>query len=154
MCSPQTNGKTDQYNKKIVEIFLYYVSQHETYCGMYLQPLTFLYNTQVYRSTNVTSFSHFLSRHPKVPTDDYQPVFLPYVEMGMPADKLRLRLLSILYLMKSNINANLKKSQRWYNTYLNRSLKFIYSINKIMFTYTSNHRLQKLCAIFYRSASF
>lgn len=56
-----------------------------------MQPLTYLYNAQVHKSTNTTRFSLVLSLHPPGPTTAFRPGALAsngYVDI----DSLRMRL--------------------------------------------------------------
>lgn len=103
---------------------------------MYVQPLTYAYNTQVHRSTNVIPFSLVLSRQPPGPESTEYPTCLPtYFMTYIPVDKLRLRLHSRLSVMKAKIEANLTKSQRRYMKYFDRAVKFIPSIEPWMEVY-------------------
>ncbi len=60
----QTNGQTERYNQTLERRIRHYVNEHQDDWDLYVQPLTYAYNTQVHRSTSTSPFSLVLTRHP------------------------------------------------------------------------------------------
>lgn len=58
----QTNGKVDRYNCTIVVRLRHYVSELQRDWNLYVQPLTFAFNTQTYRWTRNSPFNFNLQR--------------------------------------------------------------------------------------------
>lgn len=133
---PHTNGKTEPYNKTIFERLRNFVYEHQANWYKSVQPFTYAYNTQMHSSTNFIPFSLVLSIHPPVPTKtEYATVLPTDFTTYMPANKLRLRLLSRFYFMKSKIEENLTNFQRRYKKYFNRVMKCAPSIEPLMEVY-------------------
>lgn len=65
---PQTEGKAEQLNKTILTRLRHYVAEQQKDWDTFDKPLTYVYNTQVYRSTYQTRFSLVLSLHLPGPT--------------------------------------------------------------------------------------
>lgn len=64
----QTNGQVERYNKTVVTRLRQYVAGHQCNCDTFVRPLKYAYNTDIYCSTNTTSFSLVLSRNAPRPT--------------------------------------------------------------------------------------
>ena len=62
--NPQTNGQTERFNRTLVQRLRNYFKEHQRDWDDYVQPLTFAYNTQVYRSTETNPFDLELTRPP------------------------------------------------------------------------------------------
>lgn len=72
----QASAQVERFNETIVTRLRYYVATHQRDCDLFVQPLTYVYDTQVYRSTNTTPFSLVLTRHPPGPTTFDNPSVL------------------------------------------------------------------------------
>lgn len=59
----QTNGKTESHNKTPTVRLHHYVAEYKRDWNIFKQLLTYVYNTQLNRSTETTSFILVLSRH-------------------------------------------------------------------------------------------
>ena len=61
---PQSNGRTERFNRTLTQRLRNYVEEHQRVWDDYVQPLTFAYDTQVHRSTETTPFDLVLTRPP------------------------------------------------------------------------------------------
>lgn len=62
---PQTNGKTERFNRTILQMIRCYVADLQRYWDVYFQELTYTYNTAVHRSTGNTLFELVLTNPPE-----------------------------------------------------------------------------------------
>lgn len=58
----QTNGLVERYNKRIIARLWQYFGTQQCEWDLFLQPLTYVYNTEVHLSTNTTPFSLVLTK--------------------------------------------------------------------------------------------
>lgn len=65
---PQTNGQTGGHDNAIATQLPHHKKEHQDR-DAFLQPLTYAYNSQVYRRTNMTPLSLTLTREPTSPAD-------------------------------------------------------------------------------------
>ena len=61
---PQANGQIERFNRTLVQRHRHYLEEHQRDWDDYVQPLTFAYNTQVHRLTEITPFELVLTRPP------------------------------------------------------------------------------------------
>lgn len=62
---PQANGQAERYNKIIVPRLRHHVAEHQRNWDLFVQPLTYAYNTQVPHPTGMTSLVlYFHTNHP------------------------------------------------------------------------------------------
>ena len=64
MYHPQTNGRVERYNRRILAMIRSYINEHQDDWDRYATALTYAYNKHVHRSTGTTPFSLVLSRPP------------------------------------------------------------------------------------------
>lgn len=60
---PQYNRQVDRYNKSITARLRHYIFDHQNDWDLYVQLLTWGYNTKVHKTTSTTPFSLSLTRH-------------------------------------------------------------------------------------------
>lgn len=65
---PQTNGHTERYNRLIVARLRQYVATQQPDWDLIVQPLTYMYNREVHRSTKTTLYSLVFTWHDPGPT--------------------------------------------------------------------------------------
>lgn len=70
---PQSNGRVERLNKTIVARLRHYVVKHQADWDQFMQPLAYVYNGQVYRSTGTTPFNLVLSCHLPDPVVSHLP---------------------------------------------------------------------------------
>lgn len=63
---PQSNGQTERYDKSVAARLRHYVPDHQTKWDLFVQPLTYSYNTQVHKTTGTSPFSPSLTIHPSI----------------------------------------------------------------------------------------
>lgn len=61
---PETNGQTERYNRTLLSALRKFCSDHPTNWDLYLDVVTYAYNTQVHESTGKIPFQLVLSRLP------------------------------------------------------------------------------------------
>lgn len=59
----QTNRQVERYDKTIVACLRHYVATHRRDWDLFVQPLTYAYNTQAHRYTKIRPFNLVLTRH-------------------------------------------------------------------------------------------
>lgn len=105
---PQINGQTERNNKAIATRRCHY-AEHQRDWDLFVQLLTFAYNTQDHCTTEKTPSSLVLSRQPPGPTKFVSPRALPTDANGENSPKmLRLRLLSRIAGVQHNANKRTK----------------------------------------------
>ena len=78
---PQTNGQTESFNRTTLSPLRHYVADNQQDWDQYINALTFAYNTQAHRSTNLPPYKLVLSQPP-------QPISLKDLQKeqeGIPA---------------------------------------------------------------------
>lgn len=91
---PQTNRLVKMYKLKIITRRRNYVVKNQRDRNMYVQPLTYVYNTHLRNSTGTSPFSLVLSRHPQRPTTANRPNVLTsdtYIKITPTAVRLLLQ---------------------------------------------------------------
>lgn len=126
---PQTNGKTKMYNKTTVTKISHLEADLQTDWDTYVKPLTYAYNTQPHRSENVSKFSLVLSRQQFRKTKmEYRHALPGDVTVYFPADQMIITLLRILSSITNYVEKNLTKSQKSYQRYFEKSVKYIQKV--------------------------
>ena len=59
---PQTNGQIERFNRNIFSALSHYVAENQQYWDQYINALTFAYNMQADRSTNLPPYELVLSQ--------------------------------------------------------------------------------------------
>lgn len=62
---PETNSQGELFNRALATRSRPYVSEHQTDWANFAQPLTYMYNMQLHRSTGKRGFDLLLTRNPK-----------------------------------------------------------------------------------------
>lgn len=97
---PQGNGKVERFNKTIIPRRKPNDMEHQRNLDIYVQLLTYIYDTQVHRSTGLRPLSLILSRKPLQLTTFESPTALPTnVTVTTSRPRLRPRLLRRLSTM-------------------------------------------------------
>lgn len=60
--SPQANRQAERFNRTTIARLMHYLAEHQQYCDIYAELLTYAYNSQVHRSTSVPPSDLILSR--------------------------------------------------------------------------------------------
>ena len=76
---PQTNGQAERFNRTILSAIRHYTAEHPRDWDLYTGMLTYAYNTQVHRTTNLSPFELVLSRRPRPLSVEAKPIF-PEIE--------------------------------------------------------------------------
>lgn len=63
-CHPQTNGQTERCNKTITGRLRHYIRERQDDWDTFVQPQTYVYNSQTHSTTNTTPFNLILTREP------------------------------------------------------------------------------------------
>lgn len=63
----QANRRAKRLNRTIVTRLRHYVAEHQRDQALYVQRLSYAYNTQAHRHTNTSPYTMVLSRHPPEP---------------------------------------------------------------------------------------
>ena len=71
---PQTNGQAERFNRTILAALRHYVADHPRDWDLFTGAITFAYNSQVHRTTNLAPFELVLARAPKSLAVQAQPV--------------------------------------------------------------------------------
>lgn len=75
--SQQINGLTERYNQTIATSLGHYVAEHQADWNKFVQPVTYAYNNQVHRYTEVRTFRITLMLPPPDPTMLSPPTSFP-----------------------------------------------------------------------------
>lgn len=114
---PQTNGQKERYNKTMAARLRHYVAGNQRDWDKYLQPLTYAYNIQVHRSTNMAPCGLVLSRKPPGPnTVTKMKNFPPDMNNVSPAARLVIRLMVRMTAMIKTAKYNMSKAKLIYKS--------------------------------------
>lgn len=61
---PTDEGQVKWYNRTIVTRLRHYVAEYQKECDKYVYPLAYAHSVEMHKSTNATTFSNVLFRHP------------------------------------------------------------------------------------------
>ena len=61
---PQANGQVERFNRTLTSALRKYVGEHPKDWDLFSDAMTFAYNTQVHRTTNIAPFELVLARAP------------------------------------------------------------------------------------------
>lgn len=62
---PQTNGQVENFNRTFLSALRKYIGDHPKDWDLFSDAVTFAYNTQIHRTTNMAPFELVLARAPK-----------------------------------------------------------------------------------------
>lgn len=123
-CHRQTNVRPKRYNPTLLARFSQYISQHQTNWDLYVQSLTYAYNTKVRRSTDTPPSDLTLTRHPPDNIITAAATAAPH-DVKIPDSRtLHQDVLNRLYLMSITADARTELEHASYKRYLNRKIRF------------------------------
>lgn len=119
-----TNGQVKRNNKTILTRLRHHVADHQRDWDLFVQPLSYVYNTQLHRSTNTTEFSLVLSPNPAGPapfvkdsalsSDTYCPI---------EPQALQAQLLARIKALHAQVNIRLASAQSRCKWDLDKNIK-------------------------------
>lgn len=111
---PQRNGQTERYNKTISYRLRHYLAENKRYFDHYLQLLTYAYNAQIHRSTNMAPVRLMLSRKPPRPNKVTTMNFPLDITKAPPMEHLATRFMARMTTMRATEKAKIIKKQLRY----------------------------------------
>ena len=120
---PQTNGQTERYNKTIITRLRHYVNDHQTDWDLFVQPLTYAYNSQVHRSTGESPFGLVLSRLPPSPLVSTSSAIEGISGNTVPARLLKTQVLDRLKAMCAKVDKSASLAQARYKRYFDQKVR-------------------------------
>lgn len=122
---PQTNGQAERYNKTLEARLRHYVSEHQDDLDLYVQPLTYAYNSQIHKTAVTSPFSLSLSRHLATSITDAISTANATDMIGPPYTmELRIRILGRLSKMSESTDHHTKLAQAVYKKAFNKKVCF------------------------------
>ena len=114
---PQTNGQVERFNRTMLAAIRHYLGDHPRDWDEYTHALTFAYNSQVHRSTQLAPFDLVLSRSPRSLSFEAKPDMT-----GVPEASFREQWLKRLEILMGTASKNLEKTQQRYKRDFDRRL--------------------------------
>ncbi|CAN8065462.1 unnamed protein product [Agarophyton chilense] len=120
---PQANGQAKRFNCTLLDRLVNYISEHQLDWHDYVEPLVYVYNTQVHGCTGTTSFDITLARSPRPIAVDLQESTIPQdTTKGMtPTQAKRYWRLRIDRIIQS-ARAALTRAQRRYKVHFRKAV--------------------------------
>ena len=107
---PQANGQVERFNRTLTSALRKYVGEHPKDWDLFSDAVTFAYNTQVHRTTNIAPFELVLARAPRNIALQAQP----HLEQFGSSRAYYLKWQSWLESLMRTANKNIRKEQARY----------------------------------------
>lgn len=121
---PQTNGQNERYNETNVMLRHHYIAEYQRDLDIFVQQLTYAYNTQVYISVNATPFSLVLSRNAlETPSLDDISAFSSDLCYSTEPQALRTQLATRVSILRTQLNTRLTLNQTRYKRDHDKNVK-------------------------------
>lgn len=110
---PHINGQPEWYNKTLINRLHHYVSEHQNVWDDYVQPLTFVYTSEVHKSRYTTPFSLNLSSEPPGSANMVPPTVGNSTDENAPRRRKQ-SILARINLLRTKTTIALQRAQQRY----------------------------------------